>query len=562
MIKNLKIRNNFETYTLSFSNNVNIIVGEKGTGKSTLLQIIAEAIINKKMFKNEYDWLRDKANFEILSVNIDDTEINAQDFGNFFSSETKENSKEKALLEIQKKLPGFISQNDNRKNSLDSTEHIEKLKQKTLDKFIEKISYNNEMKKCLNDFQELQNEQYEYFKLQERSLSFGLIFDPNFKFKNYDSITKNIQLLNYSNGKEIDNIKNQYNKVENIIELLQKLNLRYQDLSSNFNNDEGCKINKNIEDKFIKNINESFQRNVDSIQIFEEYLKELDKNRKALYCFSLAFKELQTKFKTKLQNNQKKEIDKDNLMKYFRDMGIVLKRNKNKYQEIIQKNIEINWELTENDQQNDNIQYKLEKFTLDSELEDEKYKILNLWLGCSNKSHTIADILQSGSSKKTYDIKKIIKELIKDKIKVYAGDEEYKNLSTGQKTLFGITHALKTLVNVQNEQYVLLDQVEDNLDNKTIYEKIVPMINKQKDEGKQIFIVTHNANIGTLIEGNTITADIFNEELKNKFIVNKKINIDNKINTPESLYLEGSMAAFEERKKIHETKIQKIKEGK
>lgn len=65
----------------------------------------------------------------------------------------------------------------------------------------------------------------------------------------------------------------------------------------------------------------------------------------------------------------------------------------------------------------------------------------------------------------------MIKSLIKDKIKIYAGDEEYKNLSMGQKTLFGITHAIDTLNNVPNEQYLLLDQIEDNLDNKTIYEK-------------------------------------------------------------------------------------------
>ena len=119
MIKNIKIKNNYKTLTLNLDNPVNIIVGEKGTGKSTLLQIIAEAIVNKKIFKNGYDWLRNKANFEIASINIDDTEINAQDFAYIYESESRDNTKEKGILEIQKKLPGFISQNDNRKNSLD-----------------------------------------------------------------------------------------------------------------------------------------------------------------------------------------------------------------------------------------------------------------------------------------------------------------------------------------------------------------------------------------------------------------------------------------------------------
>ncbi|SFW06779.1 Predicted ATP-binding protein involved in virulence [Chlamydia abortus] len=55
MLKNLIIKNNIETTKIDLSSQVNIIVGEKGTGKSTLLQIIAEAIINKKMFRDEYD---------------------------------------------------------------------------------------------------------------------------------------------------------------------------------------------------------------------------------------------------------------------------------------------------------------------------------------------------------------------------------------------------------------------------------------------------------------------------------------------------------------------------
>jgi hypothetical protein len=55
MIKNIYIKNNIGTAKIDLSNPVNIIVGEKGTGKSTLLQIIAEAIINKKMFRDEYN---------------------------------------------------------------------------------------------------------------------------------------------------------------------------------------------------------------------------------------------------------------------------------------------------------------------------------------------------------------------------------------------------------------------------------------------------------------------------------------------------------------------------
>lgn len=86
------------------------------------------------------------------------------------------------------------------------------------------------------------------------------------------------------------------------------------------------------------------------------------------------------------------------------------------------------------------------------------------------------------------------------------------------------------------------------------------MLQEQIKKGKQIFIVTHNPNIGTLIKGNIITTDIFNTNLNKKFVVNEIIREDNEIDTPQSLYLEGSMKALYERLKVHEEKLIKPKE--
>lgn len=557
MIKNIKIKNNYKTLTLNLDNPVNIIVGEKGTGKSTLLQIIAEAIVNKKVFKNGYDWLRNKANFEIASINIDDTEINAQDFAYIYELESRDNTKEKGILEIQKKLPGFISQNDNRKNSLDSSEHIEKQKEQALKRFVEKISYSNDMLRDFNDFEELFKEQQQYTLLQEKPLPLGIIFQE--KFSLYENLfSQNLALLDYSIENEENKINQKQSKIEDIIQNIKSLNLKYKDLLFENNNEIIFETNEQIKKDFYKQLNLDIEQNTKSITIYKKYLEALNKNKKALNCFSLSFKKAKNEFTQQLEYDKKAEVDKATLIDYFKNMGIILKQMKNKYQQIIKKDININWELNEKDPQNENIEYRLEKFILNEDLEEEKYSILNKWVNSSNKTHTVADVLL-GSIKNSYDIKKIVKDLIKDKIKVYAGDEEYKNLSTGQKTLFGVTHAIKTLSNVSNEQYLLLDQVEDNLDNKTIYEKIVPLLNEQVKAGKQVFIVTHNANIGTLIDGNTITTDMFNEKFENKFILNEKIDNNQKMDTPQSLYLEGSMEAFYKRQQAHECKIKKMK---
>lgn len=137
MIKSLKIKNNNETYDINLNSQVNVIVGEKGSGKSTLLLILAEAIVNKKLFKKEYEWFNEKAKFLVDSINIDNTEIKTQDFSYIFDSESKQNSKEVGILEVQKNLSGYISQNDSRKNSLDSSEYVEKQKSNCIDNFTE-----------------------------------------------------------------------------------------------------------------------------------------------------------------------------------------------------------------------------------------------------------------------------------------------------------------------------------------------------------------------------------------------------------------------------------------
>lgn len=99
-----------------------------------------------------------------------------------------------------------------------------------------------------------------------------------------------------------------------------------------------------------------------------------------------------------------------------------------------------------------------------------------------------------------------------------------------------------------NDNYLLLDQIEDNLDNKTIYEKILPLIQEQVKKGKQVFIVTHNANIGSIIKGNSIVTNIFADKLEDKFVINKLINNDD----AKIVYLEGGTKAFNERKQIYE----------
>ncbi|WP_203277053.1 ATP-binding cassette domain-containing protein [Metamycoplasma hominis] len=556
MIKSLKIKNNNETYDINLNSQVNVIVGEKGSGKSTLLLILAEAIVNKKLFKNEYEWFNEKAKFLVDSINIDNTEIKTQDFSYIFDSESKQNSKDAGILEIQKNLSGYISQNDSRKNSLDSSEYVEKQKSNCIDNFTEKIYYDQDRKmlKQLDDFRLLEDLLNEYRRERDRQIALSNVFNQSFNLN--EGSTKNIATIDYDSSNEIKKIKELLKSIEETREKIYSTNLVVNNLLAQFEQSSSLLqiSNEQLLDIQQRTENVILQNNL-FLEYYNQYNLVVSKDKKALECFKLSFTNAKRAYLEELSNTLKIQNDNEQLLEHFSNLGRIMKKINRQYNSIIEKEIILNWTLEETDKKNKNIKYKIESFVLS---EEEKNLILNKWLGSTNKSNTIADVL-NGNIKDNFDIKKMIRALIKDKIKIYAGDEEYKNLSMGQKTLFGITHAIDTLNNVPNEQYLLLDQIEDNLDNKTIYEKIVPMLQEQIKKGKQIFIVTHNPNIGTLIKGNIITTDIFNTNLNKKFVVNEIIREDNEIDTPQSLYLEGSMKALYERLKVHEEKINKTK---
>jgi len=71
-------------------------------------------------------------------------------------------------------------------------------------------------------------------------------------------------------------------------------------------------------------------------------------------------------------------------------------------------------------------------------------------------------------------------------------NQEYKimnELSPGQKAT-----ALLLLLFAQEDRIVILDQPEENFDNRFIYEDVVKILREMKGK-RQLFIATHNANI-------------------------------------------------------------------
>jgi hypothetical protein len=114
------------------------------------------------------------------------------------------------------------------------------------------------------------------------------------------------------------------------------------------------------------------------------------------------------------------------------------------------------------------------------------------------------------------------------------------DLSIGQKCT-----AILTLLLVESDIPLIVDQPEDSLDNKFIYEEVVKLL-RQEREKRQFIIATHNANIPVLGDAELILALEAEEE---RGWVEQHDAIDN-LDVQEAVkkVLEGGKEAFERRR--------------
>lgn len=94
---------------------------------------------------------------------------------------------------------------------------------------------------------------------------------------------------------------------------------------------------------------------------------------------------------------------------------------------------------------------------------------------------------------------------------------------------------------------LIIDQPEDNLDNESVFEYLVPYI-KQAKQRRQIIIVTHNPNIAVVSDAEQIIYTEIDKANKNKITYLTGAIESKKINRKIIEVLEGTMPAFANRK--------------
>ena len=128
----------------------------------------------------------------------------------------------------------------------------------------------------------------------------------------------------------------------------------------------------------------------------------------------------------------------------------------------------------------------------------------------------------------------------KDKIEIFLKvNEEYKvidKLSIGQKAT-----ALLLLLFAQEDRIVVLDQPEEDLDNRFIYDDVVKILREMKGK-RQLFIATHNANIPVLGDSELV---LVLETKNERCVINNKGSIDKEdIKADVKSIMEGGEEAF------------------
>jgi ABC-type lipoprotein export system ATPase subunit len=132
---------------------------------------------------------------------------------------------------------------------------------------------------------------------------------------------------------------------------------------------------------------------------------------------------------------------------------------------------------------------------------------------------------------------------LKPRFALRMGEKELHQLSPGERgTLLLVFYLLVD----KDDIPLVIDQPEENLDNQTVYDLLVPCV-KEAKQRRQIFIVTHNPNLAVVCDAEQIIwADL---DKKNNYVMRYVSGaIESQILNKASVdILEGTMPAFDNR---------------
>lgn len=153
---------------------------------------------------------------------------------------------------------------------------------------------------------------------------------------------------------------------------------------------------------------------------------------------------------------------------------------------------------------------------------------------------------QIKSSKKLQDLYDYVYglEYLNEKYELKFAGKSIEQLSPGER---GAALIVFYLLLDKDDKPLIIDQPEDNLDNQSVYEILVPFI-KQAKKHRQLIIVTHNPNLAVVSDAEQIIHVDIDKKNNYAFSFNSGGIENPKTNKGIVDILEGTMPAFDKRK--------------
>lgn len=516
-------------FSIKLSKKINVIIGPKGGGKSTLFDLIA-GLKHNYISDNVVEALKNYDLKFVKAIKYNNEEI-------IFEHLTKKKSKDKE--EDYENRYDVIYQDDNIKKNLNKIKEIDDAKIKYLKK---QINNSNSIKKIISNLENIHKYSNSLINLNENK-NVDINWSNTFKMDQIKDTNEFnlIMKINYKEmniKKEIEQQKNKFNDLKDSIEQLNKKIEKFE--SSNPEIIKEQYFNDDLKQMLIKSRDENYK----IIDLLIKRINKLERIKNLTFIFEKSYKRTIDKIKA---NNDSSVLLKE-YQKKAREHFIEISKNTfNLIKEFEKWKSEEIYLNIENDLNQDTpLIYKInENIKLNYDIKDEILKEF-LYSPKSGTKEKVWNWIKSSMKKPPTEFEedkikdKLVKNL-KDEVKVLVNidnqQKDYESLSLGQRSIYGLRYKF----NKSKFDNLYLDQPEDNLDNNTIAEEILDLI-KQKDKN-QVVIVTHNANIGILSKPEVIIIANLNDKEKPY----KVFDVKEEINKNSAYYLEGGLEFLEQR---------------
>lgn len=515
--------NNIKEKIIYLNSNLNTIIGGRSTGKSILLGAIAKKLHSDKEVKFDNTEYTQYISDIVSKTKIfwkDGSENNTRDIEYFPQSYMYRLAKNDT--ELNALVKDIITQDPDKKTKIDY--------------YISFSSSNNtEVINNINRLLAIQREIDNINKsIKEKGDEEGIKNEKDKLEKELATLKSKIEITD-ADWAEYVRLKKNMDDNSALIKSLEEQKIVLSNLKTT------SFINERIKDDFVKleeNIKEKVESTFDNIK--QKYVKEWEesiqkilleidekiatlKNKNevieedSLYLkgkttieSNKQYKEIQEKHKiesdklTDIQNLNKQKQEQDRIFNNLKED--IINQSKNYYEKLNEILPDLNVETGK-------LKIKASINAKFSEYKDILYRSINQqsYQGQSIVSKEIKDVEKlfedikdifnkllhkAITLKGSYDNEKLIKELLGTNFFEISYEIEYetdkfKQMSEGKKAFV----ILLLLLDFSRKQCpILIDQPEDDLDNRAIYNELVTYIKNKKKE-RQIIIVTHNSNI-------------------------------------------------------------------